>query len=261
MAEKYKSFKKNEWLYPWMFWTPIVFLLLLFVLRKFNWDFFVNLFAADVRGFYFWSFETWTVLFAFISGVLSIRLFKNCQYFRNFKVFGYFFLIVALGSFFVAAEELSWGQWIFKWESPESIAVINEQRETNFHNVFGLSKIINYSYFVISIGMVFIGGFLPLLRFLRGQFLTKKDGWRYWFLPRFTFLPISIYLFVAKWIHWMWFRESGSWDVSHYRELIEIGFFFVGQYEFAEFGFISFLLMYLIFVTLQMRILKRENFV
>lgn len=42
--------------------------------------------------------------------------------------------IAALCCFYVAGEELSWGQWLFDWETPAKWAAINDQNETNLHN-------------------------------------------------------------------------------------------------------------------------------
>lgn len=36
---------------------------------------------------------------------------------------------------YFAGEEASWGQWYFGWETPESFAEINDQNETNLHNI------------------------------------------------------------------------------------------------------------------------------
>lgn len=36
---------------------------------------------------------------------------------------------------YFAGEECSWGQWYFKWGTPESFAQINDQKETNLHNI------------------------------------------------------------------------------------------------------------------------------
>ena len=43
--------------------------------------------------------------------------------------------LMVLGSLYVAGEELSWGQWIFYWTTPVEWAQINDQNETNLHNV------------------------------------------------------------------------------------------------------------------------------
>lgn len=47
--------------------------------------------------------------------------------------------LAALGAVFVvgACEELSWGQNLFQWASPDLFLRWNEQRETNLHNITG----------------------------------------------------------------------------------------------------------------------------
>lgn len=42
--------------------------------------------------------------------------------------------LVTLGAIYMAGEELSWGQWLFYWDTPEQWAAINDQNETNLHN-------------------------------------------------------------------------------------------------------------------------------
>ncbi len=44
------------------------------------------------------------------------------------------FLTAFVCCFFVAGEEISWGQHYFGWATSESWALINDQNETNFHN-------------------------------------------------------------------------------------------------------------------------------
>ena len=44
-------------------------------------------------------------------------------------------LIVALGTFFVAGEEIAWGQRIFGWATPETLEAVNYQNETTLHNI------------------------------------------------------------------------------------------------------------------------------
>lgn len=45
--------------------------------------------------------------------------------------------ILGIGIFFIvcAGEEISWGQRVFGWETPQSFADANEQGETNLHNL------------------------------------------------------------------------------------------------------------------------------
>ncbi len=41
----------------------------------------------------------------------------------------------AVLAFFAAGEEISWGQRIFDWGTPESLSAVNHQDETNLHNI------------------------------------------------------------------------------------------------------------------------------
>jgi hypothetical protein len=45
------------------------------------------------------------------------------------------YMIVALGSFVTAGEEISWGQRVFGWATPEVLEPINHQGESNIHNI------------------------------------------------------------------------------------------------------------------------------
>lgn len=45
--------------------------------------------------------------------------------------------IAFVGCFYVTGEEVSWGQWIFNWDTPENWGKINDQNETNLHNISG----------------------------------------------------------------------------------------------------------------------------
>jgi Ca2+/H+ antiporter len=52
-------------------------------------------------------------------------------------------VLVALATFFVAGEEISWGQRIFNVESPEFFQANNAQQETNIHNMVVGGKKVN----------------------------------------------------------------------------------------------------------------------
>ena len=43
--------------------------------------------------------------------------------------------LAALGCLFIAGEEASWGQHLFDWQTPAGWAELNDQGETNLHNV------------------------------------------------------------------------------------------------------------------------------
>jgi hypothetical protein len=57
--------------------------------------------------------------------------FKNTTKYSERK----YFLILTLVFFFACGEEISWGQRIFNFETPEAIKEINIQKEFNLHNL------------------------------------------------------------------------------------------------------------------------------
>jgi len=49
-----------------------------------------------------------------------------------------YFLVLLLGCVFFAGEELSWGQHLFGWQTPDGWAEVNRQKETNLHNTVAI---------------------------------------------------------------------------------------------------------------------------
>ena len=79
--------------------------------------------------------------------------------------------LMALGAFYVAIEEVSWGQSFFQWTTPAYWQEINNQSETNFHNTSRwLNQIPRY---ILMVGIA-VGGFIiPLIQFLNSSLLPK----------------------------------------------------------------------------------------
>jgi hypothetical protein len=78
-------------------------------------------------------FLTASVLF-----FLCYRVGKNSNETQSKKK--YFYLFFA-GLFFIGfGEEISWGQRLMNWETPQLLQEINKQKETNFHNLKILGK-------------------------------------------------------------------------------------------------------------------------
>lgn len=78
-------------------------------------------------------------LTASISGLLvAIRLRGSAH-----PVLALLFLALALGCFFVAGEEIAWGQRILDVSTPEALREINRQQETTLHNIGSLQGAFN----------------------------------------------------------------------------------------------------------------------
>jgi hypothetical protein len=73
-----------------------------------------------------------------------------------------------LGCFYIAGEEVSWGQHIFNWVTPEFWTHVNDQQETNLHNTS--SWLDQKPRTLLLLGIVATGIILPGLR-------RWKPGW------------------------------------------------------------------------------------
>ncbi|MHB1055505.1 MAG: hypothetical protein ACYC0K_06520, partial [Thermoleophilia bacterium] len=84
-------------------------------------------------------YESSGALFLFFTSVLLFILFLKTRrgldlhFFRTNR--NYLVLFMALLFFIGSGEEISWGQQIFHWDTPEFIKDINVQGETNIHNL------------------------------------------------------------------------------------------------------------------------------
>ncbi|MCP4668912.1 MAG: hypothetical protein GY849_21450 [Deltaproteobacteria bacterium] len=75
----------------------------------------------------------------FIGSIVLVRAYIKYPVGDSLGLFGgkrnIFLLLLALFMFFVAGEEISWGQRLFGFSVPELISQINFQRELNIHNL------------------------------------------------------------------------------------------------------------------------------
>ena len=69
----------------------------------------------------------------FIFRFVSYQKFNNRGIFSNILIILYF-----VGLIYYFLEEISWGQHIFFWNSPDFFLEFNNQKETNFHNISNL---------------------------------------------------------------------------------------------------------------------------
>ncbi len=60
---------------------------------------------------------------------------------------------IALGSLYIAGEEVSWGQWFLNWNTPEGWRELNDQGETNLHNISGWFDQIPRAILIVGIGV------------------------------------------------------------------------------------------------------------
>jgi hypothetical protein len=75
-----------------------------------------------------------------------------------------FYLLLALFFFVCGGEEISWGQRLFEFETPELLRAINVQEETTLHNIGSIS-IFSNAFFLLSIAFFLV---IPWLQRLPG---------------------------------------------------------------------------------------------
>jgi hypothetical protein len=101
--------------------------------------------AASFPGVFVWVVDEDSLLetlqfllilaVSLLSGRLSTRLFRG-----GWRRLGVLYMLLTLGTFFVAGEEISWGQRIFGWRTPEALEAINAQQEISVHNIHGFHQ-------------------------------------------------------------------------------------------------------------------------
>jgi hypothetical protein len=123
-----------------------------------------------------------------IFGWLGIQFVRQGQ-----QAVGLVYLLLALGAFFVAGEEISWGQRIFGWSTPDTLDAINHQGETNVHNIRWVQTAFGY---VLLLGAAY-GTLAPIAeaRFWRGP---ARPALNFLFIPPLCAVPAFLMPFGYK---------------------------------------------------------------
>jgi hypothetical protein len=127
-------------------------------------------------------------------------------------------VVLCCGLLFLIGEEVSWGQRIFGWETPESVAAVNKQEETNLHNIHGVGS--SFKWIQMLVGAY--GTILPIV-FLRPAFSARFRKLIEAVVPHWTLVPFFMPMFV-----WKLYRNlSGTperfyYVITNYNEVIEL---------------------------------------
>ena len=101
---------------------------------------------------------------------------------------GWFFMLL-LGATYFALEELSYGQHMFGWGTAESWQALNDQGETNLHNVHPLFD--QLPRLLLTLGILIGGVIMPLYRYFRKIRLEQSDRF-YWQWPTLDCLTVGL---------------------------------------------------------------------
>lgn len=117
---------------------------------------------------------THELLEAFISFLafgMAILVLPKIDWSRQ-KLAGAAVIMAALGTFYITGEEISWGQHIASWSTPEFWESVNDQGETNLHNTSDWLD--QKPRILLYVGIVVGGLLVPFLRRFYPQTLPQK---------------------------------------------------------------------------------------
>lgn len=122
---------------------------------------------------------------AVLAGVVARRLWR-----RGERVQALAYVLLAIGTFLGAGEEISWGQRVIGLETPESVMAANLQEELNVHNLG-----VVYPLYVAALLLVGLYGSLgSWLVYRRSE--RPHPNWRLFMPPLFlagAFLQLALY--------------------------------------------------------------------
>lgn len=147
----------------WLYFPLLVFIVTVVAERIYGW----TCFSACEDG----PLENLQVVVVLVGAVYGLRLVALPKttypmWARGLFVFG------AVACIYIALEEVSYGQRIFGWGTPENWGQLNDQNETNLHNTS--SWLDQKPKLILEIG-VYVGGILlPLLQRFKPSLLSQK---------------------------------------------------------------------------------------
>ena len=112
------------------------------------------------------------------------------------KWLGPWTFLLILGCIYVIGEELSWGQHLFGWGTPEWIDRLNDQGETNLHNVS--SWFDQKPRLLLEISIVIGGiGYPAWSRYASLKEWKQKES-EYWLWPTIVCFPTAVLTVVSR---------------------------------------------------------------
>ncbi len=103
--------------------------------------------------------------------------------------------VMILGSAYFALEEISYGQHMFGWGTAETWKELNDQDETNLHNVHAIFDQVPRA--LLTLGILIGGIILPLYRLFRGIRLGQDNRF-YWQWPTLDCVTIGLLVILIR---------------------------------------------------------------
>jgi hypothetical protein len=193
-----------------IFWLPLIGALLVALVRisrpaftfltmedgPLEWPQFLCFAAASIAGF-----------------AVALRRFRAGHYWQGLLFVGF-----GLATFFIAGEEIAWGQRIFGLQTPDELKAINHQGEITVHNIRWVQEL-------LGVLLMFASGMAIVLPFAskRYEFGKRWDQGNFLFAPPLFTTMCFFAMFAYKLIRLIALRES-EFTVTKYGEWPELCF-------------------------------------
>ena len=139
--------------------------------------------------------ENLTVLFLVASigfSISSISLANRLALTQTLKVW---LVLMIMGAAYFALEEISYGQHMFGWGTADAWKELNDQDETNLHNVHALFDQVPRG--LLTLGILIGGVILPLYRRFRKIELLESNR-LYWQWPTMDCVTIGLMVILVR---------------------------------------------------------------
>jgi len=186
---------------------PIIFLVFACYQFNFNTSIYYRLFGVSETGFFEWV-QFVVYLVAAVVGFFSYKALRGNSAFQKQRIL---MLLFTIGLFLIAFEEVSWGQHIFKWESPEVFQEINRQKETNVHNMRPVQRKLHNTFILVGL----YGGLAWRFKNRKNN-LDVKDFIFPDKLIALYFLPTAVFYF-----HFKFLNRLKLYVIGNHQEVVE----------------------------------------
>lgn len=180
---------KNElprWLWLWL--VPS-FLILQLISREISPDFTRQYIDGELG-----VIENLTVIVLIPAIILAIYLVSQFRRLPSVML-AVWYGILGLACFYFAGEEASWGQHWLGWATPDSIKELNDQGETNLHNMS--SWLDQKPRLMVELSAIIGGVIMPIVFHIR-KFSFPQNSWKFYFWPTWVCLPVSLIVGLVK---------------------------------------------------------------
>jgi len=139
--------------------------------------------------------ENMTVLFLVVAIGFNVASMARANRLALSGFLNAWLFILIMGAAYFALEEISYGQHMFGWGTAETWRELNDQDETNLHNVHALFDQVPRA--LLTLGILIGGVILPLYRHFRDIKLDESSRF-YWQWPTLDCVTIGLLVILIR---------------------------------------------------------------